>query len=131
MKLLRLGLLGASALLFLSSGAWGWQTNINGTANDFELAFAVTVDARGDVVAAGSTVNTGTSYDFTVVKLAGATGVELWRQAINGTTITDDQAFAVTVDARGDVVAAGYTTNSGTFTDFTVVKLRGRDGRNF
>jgi len=29
------------------------------------------------------------------------------------------------------VVAAGYTTNSGTFTDFTVVKLRGRDGRNF
>ena len=90
------------------------------------------MDARGDVVAAGSTINTGTFTDFTVVKLAGATGVELWRQGINGTAnVSNDQAFAVTVDARGDVVAAGYTTNSGTFTDFTVVKLRGRDGRNF
>ena len=47
---------------------------INGTANGFDQAFAVTVDADGDVVAAGSTQNIGTGTDFTVVKLNGADG---------------------------------------------------------
>ncbi len=113
------------------SGADGtelWRQVIDGTANDFDEALAVTVDGVGDVVAAGFTQNTGTSRDFTVVKFSGVDGTELWRQVINGTADMFDAALAVTVDGAGDVVAAGFTTNTGTLRDFTVVKFSGADG---
>jgi len=56
------------------SGAELWRQVINGTANGTDRANAVTVDGVGNVVAAGATVNTGTSADFTVVKLRGTDG---------------------------------------------------------
>jgi outer membrane protein assembly factor BamB len=109
-----------------------WRTNINGSANVRDEARAVMVDGMGNVVAAGSTRNTDTGFsDFTAVKLDGATGDELWRTNINGSANTLDEAVAVAVDGAGDVVAAGFTQNTGTGTDFTVVKLRGTDGGDF
>jgi hypothetical protein len=46
-----------------------WVQTLNGTANGQAVAFSVAVDNHGNVVAAGSTPNTGTGVsDFTVVK---------------------------------------------------------------
>jgi len=114
-----------------ASGAVLWSQTINGTANSSDGASAVAVDGAGDVVAAGFTFNTGTSFDFTVVKFDGTSGAVLWSQAINGTANGDDGASAVAVDGAGNVVAAGVTENTGTGGDFTVVKLRGIDGGDF
>jgi uncharacterized delta-60 repeat protein len=113
------------------SGADGtelWRQVINGSANFFDQAFAVTVDGAGNVIAAGSIQNTGIFDDFTVVKLSGADGTELWRQVINGTGNVTDRVLAVAVDAAGNVVAAGFTQNAGTGQDFTVVKFDGESG---
>jgi uncharacterized delta-60 repeat protein len=111
-----------------ASGAELWRQVINGTANFFDEARAVTVDAAGDVVAAGFTTNSSTLFDFTVIKLDGTSGAELWRQIINGTDGLNDRASAVAVDAAGDVVAGGFTFNSDPLVDFTVVKLDGASG---
>ena len=73
-KRLLLGLVRASSLVLFCSGAWAWQTNINGTANDSASASAVTVDRDGNVVAAGRTQNAGTGLAFTVVKFRGVDG---------------------------------------------------------
>jgi hypothetical protein len=54
-----------------------WQQRIDGTfPPEFEgdWANAVAIDDAGDVLAAGRVKNSGTGVDFTVVKLAGATG---------------------------------------------------------
>ncbi len=127
-KALLLALVGACGLLLLCSRVWAWQTNINGNANGNDFALAVTVDGNGNVVAAGSTQNTGID-DFTVLKFGGASGEEIWRQVINGTALNSfDRALAVAVDPKGDVVAAGFTQNTGTFVDFTVVKFDGASG---
>ena len=63
-----------------------------------------------------------------MIKLNGASGTELWRQVINGTANGEDQALAVAVGGAGNVIAAGFTTNSGTGSDFTVIKFNGADG---
>jgi uncharacterized protein (TIGR03382 family) len=75
----------------------------------------VTVDAAGDVFAAGHLEDfpgdQGTDTIFTVVKLSGATGEELWSQLLDSTTLpasSGDWASLVTTDAAGDVIAAGY-----------------------
>src|SRR5439155_5353860 len=62
---------------------WAWQTDISGTAGGGVFNASV-VDGCGNVVAAGATTNTDTGNDFTVVKLDGTSGAELWRQVISG-----------------------------------------------
>ena len=120
-------LIGACSLML--SCSTGWQ--INGTANGRDFATTVTVDGMGNVVAVGATTNTGTGADFTVIKFDGMSGTELWRKTINGMANDFDTTFAVTVDAAGDVVAAGMIKNVWTGDDFIVVKLSGPDGSDF
>ena len=112
-----------------------WRQVLNGTANGDDQARAVAVDRSGNVVAAGFSENTSSSFDFTVIKFAGTSGVPLWERVLHGTAAPSgskfEAALAVAVDPKGDVVAAGSTQNVGTFFDFTVVKLDGTDGSSF
>lgn len=113
------------------SGATGiemWRYVVDGTAKLTDVARSIRVDSAGNVVAVGELLNTGTGMDFTVVKLAGATGTELWRRQIDGTASLNDLARSVRVDAAGDVVAVGELQNTGTGLDFVVVKLSGSTG---
>ena len=108
---------------FAPNGTLLWQQTLNGTANGFDVARSVAVDTDGNVLAAGETQNTGTSADFTVVKFA-PNGTLLWQQTLNGTANGGDAASSVAVDTHGNgVLAAGYTENTDTGTDFTVVKF--------
>src|SRR5262245_21501949 len=126
-KNLLMALIAASDLALFSSEAWAWQANIHGTDNG-GAALAVAVDGVGNGVAAGSTQNTGTFVDFTVVKFYPSTGAVLWKQNINGTANDFDLATAVAVDGAGNVAAAGSTYNTGTNGDFTVIKFDGSSG---
>lgn len=65
-----------------------------------------------------------------MLKLAGASGAEMWRLTWSGTGEFSDQEFAdtVVVDADDTVVVAGTVTNSGTSGDMAVVKLSGDGG---
>jgi len=112
-----------------TTGAEIWRQLFNGTANGVDIANAVTVDARGDVVAAGTIENRGSGSDFFVVKLAAASGAERWRQEIAGTAPAGvDQALAVAFDAAGNVIAGGALENARPGSDFTVIKLAGQSG---
>jgi hypothetical protein len=105
-----------------------WRRVISGTATADDRALAVTVDTAGNVIAAGFITNNNTGRDFTVFKFNGSNGTERWRQVINGTANGNDQALAVTAGGAGNVIAAGFTTNSGTGSDFTVIKFDGNTG---
>ena len=54
----------------VAQGTLLWQQTLNRTAtgNTYEEALSVAVDNQGNVVAAGYTENTGTSFDFMVAK---------------------------------------------------------------
>src|SRR5262249_7487780 len=104
-----------------TDGSLVWRREIGGTdTSSDESAFAVTIDALGNAVAAGFTANVATQRDFTVVKLPAATGTELWRYTIADATYS--YAFGVAVDAAGDVIASG-ATDLGAAESLTVVKL--------
>jgi outer membrane protein assembly factor BamB len=73
-----------------------------------EGADAVVVDRAGDVVVSGAVMTAGRSRDFAVAKLDGASGSVRWMQTLDGGGRALDRAFALTLDSRDDVVAAGY-----------------------
>jgi uncharacterized delta-60 repeat protein len=123
-----------------------WRYLLNGPANSSDGASDIAVDSAGNVIAVGSLVNHyyqpfstpqdgGPSYadtDFTVVKLNGSTGAEMWRQVINGkaTPFSQDFANAVAVDNADDVFAVGAIFDGvpGT-TSAMIVKFDGATGR--
>lgn len=105
-----------------------WRQTINGTANGFDSANTVAVDAAGDVVAAGFLGNTGTGGDFSVIKFHGGTGTELWRRSITDGRAAFDSATAVVVDADGDVIVAGVLASASTGDNFAVLKFDGGSG---
>jgi hypothetical protein len=86
------------------------------------------LDSNGDVVATGFIKNTGTDEDLVGVKLDGATGATLWAIEFDGTASLFDNGNATAVDAADRVVIAGGLDNTGTSTDFYVVKVQGADG---
>src|SRR5262249_21760274 len=111
------------------------QTTLRGDNNGPDLANAVAVDPAGDVVVAGVTSNNGRGTDFTVLKLAGATGAPLWPAFVEidggGVDSDDDEAASVAVDPTGDVVASGTVlrrTGDMDMADFFVAKFAGADG---
>lgn len=94
-----------------------WNQVLHGSANGYaNVAWSVTVDNRGRVVAAGDLQNALTNLDFTVAKFGGD-GSLLWQQSLSRAGDTSDQALSVAVDNQGNVFASGSTGG------FTVVKL--------
>src|SRR6185436_14623742 len=90
--------------------------------SDLARATAVAVDPAGDVVAAGFKVNFFTTPGrFVVIKWSAADGTEVWRYETGG------EAFALTVDGDGDVIAAGELHDPSA-RDLGVVKLDGATG---
>jgi hypothetical protein len=96
--------------------------------------YAVATDSIGDIVAAGSILNSDASdQDLLVVKLDSATGAELWRCVISGAVIQvgeyGDAARAVAIDPNGQVFVGGVLSNDSVSpTDYFVAKLDGATG---
>jgi hypothetical protein len=113
-----------------ATGAEQWRFEIDGGEGLGDQAFAVAVDAADDVAVGGKLETLLTSDDFTVIKLAGASGAELWRQVIDGTETAsdDDDAYTVAFDGAGDVLAGGVIDNDDTHEDFAVLKFNGSTG---
>ncbi|HSP95734.1 MAG TPA: PQQ-binding-like beta-propeller repeat protein [Candidatus Dormibacteraeota bacterium] len=113
-----------------ATGVELWRHNSDSGAGRADFAFALALDAAGNVVTAGGGQGpVGTEY-FTVEKISATDGSGLWRYAVPGNdpSFPEAQAVAVAVDAAGDVIAAGETSNVGNTLDFAVVKLDGASG---
>jgi hypothetical protein len=85
------------------------------------------VDAAGDVVVGGNVETVRTALDLIVVKYAGGTGAEVWRQTLTDANYDNDLANDVTVDGTGHVVAVG-SVESPMASLFAVERLGGIDG---
>jgi len=110
-------------------GSEQWQHEVTGTGTGYGTGTAVLVDAADDVVAAGTIPNVATGGDFTVVKLAGASGSELWRAEVDGgTSSVPEIANAVRLGDAGQVIAAGTLAGPTGSADLAVVRLSAATG---
>ena len=114
--------------LSADSGEERWRFVLDGSAEDFDEASAVAVDAAGDVVAVGTlteglpTQLLNTQLD-TVIKVSGTDGHLLWRHDIEAVPYPR----AVVLDRTGDIfIPLGAFVADGA--RFAVMKLAGRTG---
>lgn len=114
------------------SGAGGaelWRTTFDSGLGDFDGANSIALDGAGDAVIAGTFVLGQGRSEFFVIKVAGDSGSETWRRIVKGSADVADFGFAVTIDARNDVIASGKTQSLATNADWTAVKLQGSTGQ--
>jgi uncharacterized delta-60 repeat protein len=102
-------------------GVQQWLQRYNGTENAFDDASSITVDASGNVYVAGSSMGSGTSYDYVTIKY-NSSGVQQWMQRYDGTGSSFDAAFSIAVDGSGNVSVAGYSTGVGTGYDCVTIQ---------
>ena len=121
-----------------SSGALLWRHDVPypGPCLGGECSGAnlVAIDSSGDAIAAGVLAGQG---DFTVVKVRGADGSEIWRRNVD-VSGCDDAAASIAVDGSGDIAVGGtaFMPVGGTCSwpngaQYAVAKLGGESGEDY
>jgi uncharacterized delta-60 repeat protein len=110
-----------------NNGAELWRATFNGAQNGDDEAYAIAIDASGNIYVTGTSFN-GSAYDFgtvldyLTVKYSPA-GVELWQRRVTGTDRGVDRPYAIAVDGSGNIVVTGYSfSGSATSNDYLTVK---------
>lgn len=110
-----------------ANGVQQWTNRYNGPASLVDQALAVAVDAADDVLVTGASSASG-NYDVATLKYAGATGAQQWVNRHDGTAHAHDIAYAITTDATGDVLVAGWSNAGANNNDYLVIKYSGDIG---
>ena len=111
-----------------ANGALLWEQRYNGPANGADAATALAVDASGNVVVTGNSVNANGDTDYYTAKYAAANGALLWEKRYASPSNEDDLASAVAVAGNGDVVVTGSSLGVGNG-DYYTAKYAAADGR--
>lgn len=108
-------------LKYSNSGAALWTNRYNGPWDGNDIARAIKVDSIGNVFVTGESVGVEGNYDYVTIKYSNS-GVPLWTNRYNGPGNGGDVANAIAVDGSGNVLVTGYSTGSGSSSDFTTLK---------
>lgn len=99
-----------------------WVYTYNGARNWSDAAHSIVMGPDGNIYGAGSSLETGLYDDFTIVSLT-PWGGERWVYCYDGPGDHSDGALSIVVGPDSSLYAAGYSSGTGTYDDFTVVSL--------
>lgn len=104
-----------------ASGIEQWVARYNGPGSGFDIAYAIAVDSEGNTCVTGSSLGSSTDDDYATVKYDAA-GVEQWVARYDGPGNGGDAAYAIAVDAVGNIFVTGMSLGSGTGNDIATIK---------
>ena len=110
-----------AAVKYNSDGNEQWVARYNGPGNHEDRPYSMTIDNSGNVYLTGTSLGSGTDYDYATVKY-NSIGLEQWVARYNGPDNEQDRANAITVDGSGNVYVTGQSYGNATDLDFTTVK---------
>ena len=94
----------------------------SGTGDNSDNAREFAIDNSGNIFVCGYSVGKDTDRDMFLMKL-NSSGGPLWNRSLSGTLFgSDEEANAIAIDNAGNVIISGYTKNSGTGSDITILK---------
>lgn len=122
-EVMRVVVFGMLALLGVATHAQvsvSWSHRYDGPVN-LDIAYAVALDAGGNVFVAGESQGVGTNVDFTLLKLS-PSGALLWESRYHGGSGAD-RARALAVDSSGNAYLTGESIGSTSGFDYATTKF--------
>ena len=110
-----------AAVKYNSEGNELWVARYNGPGNHEDRPFSMTIDDFGNVYLTGTSLGSGTSYDYATVKYS-SSGAEQWVARYDGPDSEQDRASTIVVDGSGNVYVTGYSFGDSTDLDYATVK---------
>jgi uncharacterized delta-60 repeat protein len=99
-----------------------WTARYDGPAHNTDDAEAMTLDAAGNVYVTGASYGgNATGYDVATIKY-GPSGNQLWAARYDAPAHGEDDGFALTVDATGNVYVTGISWSPTTGFDYNTIK---------
>ncbi|MBK6877134.1 MAG: SBBP repeat-containing protein [Ignavibacteria bacterium] len=109
-------------LKYNSNGDTLWCRRYNGPVNGHDNFTSMTIDNNGNIAIAGSSVGSGTSLDFAVLKYS-SMGELLWLRRYTGpATSSPDEPKAIAHDSAGNIYVTGTSVGQSTSYDYLTVK---------
>jgi len=96
-----------ATIKYNSSGVEQWVARYDGSASNWDVAFAIAVDDAGNVYVTG-----GGGGEYATVKY-NSSGVEQWVARYDGLGNGNDKAQDIALDDSGNVYVTGYSKGSG------------------
>lgn len=100
-----------------------WAARYNGPGNSVDVASSIAVDNLGNSYVTGYTKNSALDADYATIKY-NSSGILQWAKTYNGlgTSVSYDEARAITVDNNGNVYVTGTSRGNGTGVDIATIK---------
>jgi hypothetical protein len=98
-----------------------WVARYDGPGSGSDTAFAIAVDAVGNVYVTGESTGVGTSLDYATIKY-GPAGNELWVARYNGPFDFVDRARGIALDGESLYVTGSSFGDLRTFLDYATIK---------
>jgi len=104
-----------------TNGVKQWVARHDGAAHGSDLAFAIALDAAGNVYVTGEDMKIIYNTDYRTIKYNSA-GKKQWSRAYNGPANDNDEAFAIAIDGSGNVYVTGSINNVSPSKDIATIK---------
>ena len=98
-----------------------WVRRYNDPRSWVDEAWALALDDSGNVYVTGFSYDSTMDADYLTIKY-NSDGDKVWTSRYNGTSDSNDVAFAIAADHSGNVLVSGYSFGSGTYEDYATVK---------
>jgi hypothetical protein len=107
-----------------------WVNRYNGPGNGADNASSMAVDHSGNVYVTGTSVGSGSGYDYATVKY-NTDGAEQWVARYRGPADTADWAHSIAVDGSGNVYVTGTGMGIVTGWDYVTIKYNSSGGEEW
>ncbi|MBN8584032.1 MAG: SBBP repeat-containing protein [Ignavibacteria bacterium] len=104
-----------------SNGILKWVQRFDGTTSMHDYPTDIAIDNSGNVYVTGWSSNGALFDDFATVKY-NSEGILQWVNRYNGPGSSTDIARSIAVDLTGNIYVAGYSSNTITGDNYTVIK---------
>jgi hypothetical protein len=112
-----------ATVAYSSTGVPLWTNRYNGPGSSDNIAHAVAVDGRGNVIVTGHSASSAGDYDYATIAYSRA-GVALWTNRYSGPGNLGDIAWAVAVDRTGGVFVTGQSITTNVFDGHNYVTIK-------
>jgi uncharacterized delta-60 repeat protein len=105
----------------MAQPALAWSQRYNGLPDYSDEARDIVVDNSGNSYVTGSAFGANGTLDIVTIKYS-SSGQQLWLQSYNGTANDNDEGYDIQLGDSNNVYVCGYSKNTGTMQDLTVIK---------